>query len=127
MLVVPHAEYLRLGADAAARCVVYRELFKDALSADRLAEIRAYVQQQRVLGTPKFRREIEAMIGRCTSVRPAHRPRRRSELDKKGSDLVTRFSVRQSHASALLKTSKDTYYVDISTFHVWSKLGRFRS
>jgi len=88
-VLVPHAEYLRLGADAAARCVAYRELFKDALSADRLAEIRAYVQQQRVLGTPRFQCEIEAMIGRCASVRPAHRPkrpRRRSELDGTGSD-----------------------------------------
>ena len=82
-------EYLRLGADAATRFVAYRSLFKEASSADRLAEIRAYVQQQRVLGTPKFQREIEALIGRCTSVRPAHRPkrpRRRSELDGTGSD-----------------------------------------
>lgn len=61
-LVMPHAEYLRLGADATERCVAYRELFKEVLSADRLAEIRAYVQQQRVLGTPRFQREIEAMI-----------------------------------------------------------------
>ena len=88
-VLMPHAEYLRLGADAATRSVAYRALFKEALSADRLAEIRAYVQQQRVLGTPRFQREIEAMIGRCTSVRPAHRPkrpRRRSELDGTGSD-----------------------------------------
>jgi putative transposase len=87
LVVMPHAEYLRLGADAAERCVAYRELFKEALSADHLAEIRAYVQQQRVLGTPRFQREIEAMIGRCASVRPAHRPRHSSESDGTGSDL----------------------------------------
>ena len=42
-VVVPHAEYLRLGADEAKRCAAYRELFREALSADRLAEIRSYV------------------------------------------------------------------------------------
>jgi putative transposase len=76
MLVVPHTEYLRLGADAQERCVAYRQPFKEVLADDRLAEIRAYVQQQRALGTPRFQGEIEAMIGRCTSVRAAHRPRR---------------------------------------------------
>lgn len=75
-VVVPHAEYLRLGADQEQRCVAYRALFKDALGDDRLAEIRAYVQQQRALGTPRFQHEIEAMIGRCARVRAAHRPRR---------------------------------------------------
>lgn len=85
-VVVPHAEYLRLGAHAAERCVAYRELFKEALSADRLAEIRACVQQQRMLGAPRFQREIEAMIGRCASVRPAHRPRRSSESEGSVSD-----------------------------------------
>ena len=76
IVVVPHAEYLRLGTDQEQRCVAYRALFKDALDDDRLTEIRAYVQQQRALGTPRFQREIEAMIGRCTRVRAAHRPRR---------------------------------------------------
>ena len=84
-VVLPHTEYLRLGADAAERCVAYRELFKEALSADRLAEIRAYVQQQRVLGSPRFQLEIETMLGRCASVRPAQRPRRSSESDGTGS------------------------------------------
>lgn len=77
-VVVPHAEYLRLGAEEAPRCAAYRALFQDALSDDRLAEILAYVQQQRVLGTPRFQREIEAMIGRCASVRAAHRSRRQN-------------------------------------------------
>ena len=76
IVVVPHAEYQRLGTDREQRCVAYRALFKDALDDDRLTEIRAYVQQQRALGTPRFQREIEAMIGRCARVRAAHRPRR---------------------------------------------------
>ena len=85
-VVVPHAEYLSLGADASERCVAYRQLFKEALSEDRLAEFRAYVQQQRALGTPRFQREIEAVIGRCASVRPAHRPRRIEKVGGTGSD-----------------------------------------
>ena len=87
-VVVPHVEYLRLGAAEAQRCAAYRELFKEVLSAERLAEIRAYVQQQRVLGTPRFQREIEAMIGRCASVRPAHRPKRSNKSGGTGSDPV---------------------------------------
>lgn len=86
--VIPHAEYLRLGADLSERCIAYRHLFKDALSDDRLAEIRAYVQQQRALGTPRFQREIEVMIGRCASVRAAHRPRRDRHDRVTGSDTL---------------------------------------
>ena len=85
-VIVPHVEYLRLGTDVSERCVAYRQLFKEVLGDDRLAEIRAYVQQQRALGTPRFQREIEAMIGRCTSVRAAHRPRRNKDAFGTGSD-----------------------------------------
>jgi putative transposase len=85
-VVVPHVEYLRLGTDVSERCVAYRQLFKEVLGDDHLAEIRAYVQQQRALGTPRFQREIEAMIGRCTSVRAAHRPRRNKDAFGTGSD-----------------------------------------
>lgn len=84
-VVVPHVEYLRLGTDVSERCVAYRQLFKEVLGDDRLAGIRAYVQQQRALGTPRFQREIEAMIGRCTSVRAAHRPRRNKDAFGTGS------------------------------------------
>jgi putative transposase len=85
-VAVPHAEYLFLGADEAKRCAAYRKLFREAVSADRLAEIRAYVQQQRVLGTPRFQREIEAMIGCCANVRPAHRPKHSNKSGGTGSD-----------------------------------------
>lgn len=85
-VVVPHAEYLRPGADASERCSAYRQLFKEVLGDARLAEIRAYVQQQRALGTIRFQREIEAMIGRCANVRAAHRPRRDKDAFGKGSD-----------------------------------------
>ncbi|WP_445147007.1 transposase [Dyella sp. Tek66A03] len=85
-VVVPHAEYLSLGVDASERCVAYGQLFKQGLDDDRLTEIRAYVQQQRALGTPRFQREIEAMIGRCAGVLAAHRPRRDQGAIVMGSD-----------------------------------------
>ena len=73
-LVTPHAEYLALAADPICRRLAYRALFDELLDEDQLAEIRAYVQQQRVLGSSRFQERIEAMLGRCTRTRPAHRP-----------------------------------------------------
>ncbi len=73
-VITPHAEYLRLGADAAIRQKAYRMLFWQAPDEHRLAEIRAYVQQQRALGSRRFQAEVEAVLGRCARVRPAHRP-----------------------------------------------------
>jgi putative transposase len=73
-LVRFHPEYLRLGPDPAARQQVYRTLFDDVLTPERVTEIRAYLQQQRALGSERFQRQVEAMLGRCAQVRPAHRP-----------------------------------------------------
>jgi putative transposase len=50
--------------------------------------LRAYMQQRRELGTPRFHREIEAMIGRCASVRAAYRPRQGKDLAGSGSDRL---------------------------------------
>jgi len=41
----------------------YRQLVADALSEDELSEIRAYVQQQRALGSNRFQAMIEAELG----------------------------------------------------------------
>jgi putative transposase len=73
-MLVPHASYLELGVDAVSRQQAYRDLFREGLDEAQLAEIRAYVQQQRALGGPRFQSQIEAMLGRCARVRPAHRP-----------------------------------------------------
>jgi len=79
-LVSPHMEYLRLGPDPASRQQAYRHLFDEVLSPERIAEIRAYLQQQRALGSERFQQQVEAMLGRCARVRPAHRP----PADEKG-------------------------------------------
>jgi putative transposase len=90
-LIHPHAVYLALGPNVTERCVAYRALFNEAID-EQLAEIRAYVQQQRALGNDQFQRLIETELGRCTRVRPAHRPRRDAEpMPEKGAmtPLVT--------------------------------------
>ena len=79
-LVSSHPEYLRLGHEPAARQQVYRTLFDEVLTPERVAEIRTYLQQQRALGSERFQRQVEAMLGRCAKVRPAHRP----AAEKKG-------------------------------------------
>ncbi len=77
-LLTPHAEYLALGPDPAARATAYRAMFADALPDDVVEEIRSYLQQQKALGTDRFRTWVEARTGRFAAVRPAGRPPRRS-------------------------------------------------
>lgn len=76
-LVHPHAVYLALGPNVTERCIAYRALFTEAIGDEQLAEIRAYMQQQRALGNDRLQRLIETELGRCARVRPAHRPRRK--------------------------------------------------
>ena len=69
-LVHPHDEYARLGVTVDERCAAYRALFLEAIGEDRMGEIRAYVQQQRALGTSRFQDAIEAELQRVATVRP---------------------------------------------------------
>ncbi|WP_344759125.1 transposase [Luteimonas lutimaris] len=76
-LLTPHSEYLSLGPDSMARAATYRALFADALPDDLVEEIRCYLQQQKALGTDRFRSWVEARTGRFSGVRQAGRPPRR--------------------------------------------------
>jgi len=78
-LVTPHAVMLALGHDPADRAAGYRALFAEVLTDEVVAEIRAYLQQQRALGTDRFRAQVEAKLKRFAGVRPAHRPKRQAE------------------------------------------------
>jgi len=73
-LLTQHPEYLALGADPAARASAYRKLFDEALPDELVSEIRHYLQQQKALGTDRFRAWVEARTGRFTGVRRAGRP-----------------------------------------------------
>lgn len=81
-LLSPHKAYLELGQDPMRRRDAYRALFKAALPEETLVEIRTYLQQQRALGTDRFRQRVEAELKRCASVRPAHRPRKQPDAEK---------------------------------------------
>jgi putative transposase len=79
-LITPHAQYLSLGEREEERLLAYRLLFASDIDRKSLEEIRTYVQQQRVLGTPAFQMQVEARLGRYAKARPAHRPRRDSDM-----------------------------------------------
>ncbi len=76
-LLAPHACYVALGSSRAARASAYRELFSEALSDALVEEIRIYLQQQKVLGTDRFRAWVTARTGKFSEVRPIGRPGRR--------------------------------------------------
>lgn len=69
-LIRHHQEYLALGSTPGERQTSYRALFKEAISDDRLKEIREHLQQQRALGTHRFQAAIEAELGRAARIRP---------------------------------------------------------
>lgn len=75
-LLTPHPEDLALGTNIERRKQAYRTLFENVISNERLAEIQAYLQQQRVLGTPRFQAHIEAVLGRRATLQPRGRPRK---------------------------------------------------
>jgi len=79
-LVTPHPTYLALGRGGPDRRAAYRELLAEALPEDTLAEVRIYLQQQRALGTDRFREQVQAKLRRFAGVRPAHRPRKATPL-----------------------------------------------
>lgn len=68
-LVSPHACYLALGADRRAREAAYRQLFDEALPASLVMEIREYLQQQKALGSDRFRAWVESRTGRFATAR----------------------------------------------------------
>jgi putative transposase len=76
--MVAHPEYLALGADPATRQQHNRALFEDALPDELVAEIRGYLQQQKVLGMDRFRAWVEERTGRFATARPLGRPPRRA-------------------------------------------------
>ncbi len=63
-IVTPHEEYMRLGANAAARCEVYRALVSEQLDLDVVTMIREATNGNIALGNERFRAEIEATLGR---------------------------------------------------------------
>lgn len=74
--LTPHAKYLALGPNPAARAKAYRALFAEAVLADLLDEIRRYLAQERALGSDRFRAWVASRTGRFSAVRASGRPPR---------------------------------------------------
>ncbi|MGQ0594082.1 MAG: transposase [Gammaproteobacteria bacterium] len=73
-VVTEHAEYTALGASLATRCEAYRALFRVDLDVEVLGEIRDSLNQCRVLGSERFKDEIEAALHRKVRAGKAGRP-----------------------------------------------------
>ena len=73
--VVPHERYAALGNDVLSRQQAYRSLFRRALAAEQVHEIRQTTNSCLVLGNDRFRQQIAAMTGQRTTLGKAGRPR----------------------------------------------------
>ena len=66
-LISPHALYSNLGVDLKKRLRAYRGLFHNELRNREINAIRSATNGNFVLGSDKFRREIETALGKRTS------------------------------------------------------------
>lgn len=73
--VKPHNEFARLGLDEAERHAAYRALFDGVFSTTQLDAIRDCTHKGWVLGSEKFKAEIEALTLRRASSKGVGRPR----------------------------------------------------
>jgi putative transposase len=72
-LLTPHSLYLQLGNTKSELLTNYRELFKSQVEGELLFDIRYALNKGLVLGTEKFKLDVEEMTGR--RVRPLRRGR----------------------------------------------------
>ena len=70
-----HPVYMALGSDPATRAVIYRQsLFQD-IELEDVQAIRAHLQQERALGSPRFQAMVEKTLNRPVALRGPGRPR----------------------------------------------------
>lgn len=79
-LVTPHPLYTALGSDEAARSVSYRELFRYHLDPGLIDEIRVATNGNYALGSPQFKKQVAAALGRRVIPDKSGRPRIRKEV-----------------------------------------------
>jgi putative transposase len=83
-MVTPHRLYQGLADSDQARFAAYRKLFEDMLSAELLHRFRECTNGGFVLGSPKFERQIAAMLGRRTWKGAPGRPLKEIDADAQG-------------------------------------------
>ena len=74
-LVTPHELYIALGQDDEERRAGYRSLFSHHVDGETLQSIRTTLNQELVMGTDKFKDEIERQLARRVNPGKAGRPR----------------------------------------------------
>lgn len=87
-LITLHDEYSRLGQDDASRREAYRALFKAHLDPEMVNEIRSATNGNFALGSERFQKEIEAMLGRRAGRGQAGRPSRVVAADEAQGELL---------------------------------------
>lgn len=87
-MLTAHEQYLNLGRDAAERQAVYRDLFGEMQSAERLEEIRNATNGGYVLGSAAFKRAIEHASGRRVDKGKAGRRPAQSASNEQGDLLA---------------------------------------
>lgn len=78
-LITDHSAYLALGRTHEERHQAYRGLVRDQVDPARLQEIRESVNQCRVLGSERFKDDIEAVLSRRVRPGKAGRPKIKPE------------------------------------------------
>lgn len=73
--LTPHALYLALGANDAARQIAYRALFRSQLDKAAIDDIRLALNQSQPLGNERFYAKIEKMTGIRREAKARGRPR----------------------------------------------------
>jgi putative transposase len=74
LLLDPHETYLELGGNDKLRNKRYRELFRYSISPGLVGEIRIATNGNYALGNDKFKRQIEATLGRRVTPGVSGRP-----------------------------------------------------
>ena len=87
-LITPHDEYGRLGRDDATRRAAYRALFKAHLEPEVVDKIRSATNGNFALGSERFQKEAEVMLGRRVRRGQAGRPSRIAVASKTQGALL---------------------------------------
>ena len=73
-VLTPHPVFLALSAESAKRAEIYASLLKQGTGPDDLAAIRAYLEQEKALGSGRFQAMVERTLGKVATWRPRGRP-----------------------------------------------------
>ncbi|WP_428353146.1 transposase [Methyloprofundus sp.] len=75
-LIKSHEVYRRIGANEVERTLAYRQIFRSAIGKADLDALREATNKGWVLGSDRFREEIERLSGRRSVAKPRGRPKK---------------------------------------------------